>query len=109
MRITEVQLRQLVRKAMITTGAQSTRNFVNEIGNEIQVHVEEGQDTGTNAETGARSQFDAIRIVVTGPTSTSENTLTRQEAEVLLECLHRVLAPQEPSQVNNFSENLSDL
>ena len=94
MKITEAQLRQFVRKAMISTRAQRTQNFVNEIGNEIEVHVEQVQDTGTNAQTGVKSQFNAIRIVVTGPTSTSENTLTRQEAQVLLDCLRQVLVPQ---------------
>lgn len=78
---------------MISTRAQSTQNFVNEIGNEIEIHVDQVQDTGTNAQTGVKSQFDAIRIVVTGPTSTSENTLTLREAQVLLDCPRRVTTP----------------
>jgi hypothetical protein len=70
---------------------RATSRFVNEIGNRIDVLVEETRDSGTTQSTGKKSEFDAIRIVVTGPTSTSENTLTRQEAAELLRCLERVL------------------
>jgi|GEM_PF-4689379 len=71
---------------------RATKKFVNEIGNPISVLVEETRDTGTNAKTKERSSFDAIRIVITGPTSMSENTLTRQEAVELLRCLEQVLS-----------------
>jgi len=71
---------------------RAAKKFVNEIGNPISVLVEETRDTGTNAKTKERSSFDAIRIVITGPTSMSENTLTRQEAVELLRCLERVLS-----------------
>ena len=70
------------------------RSFTNEIGNPIRVEVEETLDTGTNVETGLRYRFPAVRMVVEGTTSTSENILTREEAEVLLECLLRVLRPR---------------
>lgn len=70
---------------------RASKKFVNEIGNPISVLVEETRDTGTNAETKKKSSFDAIRIVITGPTSMSENTLTRQEAVELLGCLKSVL------------------
>ena len=73
---------------------RSARRFTNEIGNPIRLVVEETTDTGTNAETGRRYRFEAVRLVVEGPTSLSENTLTRDEAEVLLDCLLRVLRPE---------------
>jgi len=91
MRITEAEVRRMVREEQARMRA--ARRFTNEIGNPIRVLVEETRDTGTNAETGVRSSFDAVRLVVVGPTSVSENTLTRQEAEVLLDCLRRVLEP----------------
>jgi hypothetical protein len=72
---------------------RASRQFVNEIGNRIRVSVEETKDTGVTESTGKKSEFDAVRIVMTGPTSTSENTVTRQEAQELLACLQRVLAP----------------
>jgi hypothetical protein len=67
-----------------------TSHFRNEIGNQIHIRVEETQDTGTNAKTKKRSTFDAVHIVIEGPTSTSENTLTRQEAAELLRCLQQI-------------------
>jgi hypothetical protein len=70
---------------------RASRRFVNEIGNRISVIVEETTDTGTTESTGKKAKFDAVRLVVTGPTSTSENTLTRQEAIELMSCLERVL------------------
>ena len=70
---------------------RASRRFVNEIGNRISVLVEETKDTGTTESTGKKAEFDAVRIVVTGPTSTSENTLTRREAVELMRCLGRVL------------------
>ena len=94
MRRTVEQLRQLVREAVNSRGHRVTRRFTNEIGNPIRVVVVETRDTGTNAKTGTVSSFDAVKLVVIGPTSTSENTLTRREARVLLDCLQRVLEPQ---------------
>ena len=66
-----------------------TKRFTNEIGNPIGISVEATKDTGTNAKTQKRSTFDAVKITIEGPTSTSENTLTRQEAAELLSCLSR--------------------
>lgn len=66
-----------------------TRRFTNEIGNPISILIEETEDTGKNHRTGKESTFPAVRIVVTGPTSMSENTLTQQEATELLACLAR--------------------
>jgi hypothetical protein len=70
-------------------GSRVTKRFTNEIGNPISISVTATKDTGTNAKTKKRSTFDAVKIVITGPTSTSENTLTRQEAAELLSCLSK--------------------
>lgn len=67
------------------------RRFLNEIGNTIRIVVEETEDSGTNAVTGQRYRFQALRLAMEGPTSLSENTITRKEAEVLLDCLLQVL------------------
>ena len=69
------------------------RQFVNEIGNPIRITVMKTHDRGTNHETGRHYGFPAVRIVVEGPTSVSENTLTHGEAEKLLDCLLKVLRP----------------
>lgn len=87
------QLRRLVREAAAPRRDRAAARFTNEIGNPIRIVVEATRDTGTNARTGKSSSFDAVKLVVIGPTSTSENTLTRQEAETLLDCLRRVLEP----------------
>lgn len=95
MRNTVEQLRRLVREAVTSRRRRVARRFTNEIGNSIRVVVEETRDTGTNAQTGEKSSFDAVKLVVIGPTSTSENTLTLREARVLLDCLQRVLEPED--------------
>jgi len=95
MRNTVEQLRRLVREAVTSRRRRVARRFTNEIGNPIRVVVEETRDTGTNAQTGKTSSFDALKLVVIGPTSTSENTLTLREARVLLDCLQRVLEPED--------------
>jgi hypothetical protein len=67
------------------------KRFTNEIGNPISIRVEETTDTGVTASTGKKSsKFDAIKIVIEGPTSISENTITRQEAAELLACLKQL-------------------
>lgn len=68
----------------------ATSQFTNEIGNPIRIRVEETKDAGTNAKTQKRSTFDAVKIVIEGPTSISENTLTRQEAFEMLRCLQQM-------------------
>jgi hypothetical protein len=93
MRDTVEQFRRLVREAITSRRRRVARRFTNEIGNPIRVVVEETRDTGTNSQTGKKSSFDAVKLVVIGPTSTSENTLTLREARVLLDCLQRVLTP----------------
>ena len=95
MRNTVEQLRRLVREAVTSRRRRVVRRFTNEIGNTIRVVVAETRDTGTNAKTGKASSFDALKLVVIGPTSTSENTLTLREARVLLDCLQQVLEPED--------------
>jgi hypothetical protein len=91
--MTHSHLRALIREAAALRHRRVTRRFRNEIGNSITVAVEETEDTGTRADSGEDATFDAVRIVIEGPTSVSENTITRKEAEVLLSSLLRVLRP----------------
>jgi hypothetical protein len=67
-----------------------TSHFRNELGNPIHISVKETQDKGTNAKTQKAFVFDAVKIVIKGPTSVSENTITRQEAAELLRCLRQI-------------------
>ncbi len=57
------------------------RKFINELGNEITVNVSEKpiNDVG------------GVLIYMEGPTSVTENHITRAEAEILLEELKEVL------------------
>lgn len=59
----------------------------------MAVTVAETEDTGTRADSGEDATRDAVRIVIEGPTSVSENTITRKAAEVLLSSLLRALRP----------------
>jgi hypothetical protein len=81
----------VLEKAASSKSNYSEKKFKNEIGNSIRVLVKKTKDNGTNFKTKEKSSFDAIKIVITGPTSTSENIITIKEAEVLLDCLHKVL------------------
>ena len=90
MLIPKSRLLQVIRESVKLRKRAGLR-FTNEIGNKIRIIVEQTRDTGTSESTGEEHVFDAIKIVVVGPTSTSENTLTRREAEVLYDCLRRVL------------------
>lgn len=56
---------------------RSETSFTNELGNEISISVEVTEDSAT--------------IVIAGPTSVCENTLTRLEAAVLLDQLRQAL------------------
>lgn len=67
-----------------------TSDFKNELGNPIHISVKETQDEGQNAKTKKPFVFDAVKIVIRGPTSISENTITRQEAAELLRCLRQI-------------------
>jgi hypothetical protein len=90
MLITKSRLLQVIRES-VKSRRRAGHRFTNEIGNTIRIIVEQTRDTGTSASDGESHVFDAIKIVVIGPTSTSENTLTRREARVLHDCLGRVL------------------
>ncbi len=59
------------------------RTITNELGNAIKVRVAEG----------AIGLAPAVRIVLEGPSSTSETWITRQEARTLLELLSGALGP----------------
>ena len=59
--------------------------FTNELGNEIAIGVKSVVD-----ETEEYS-FDAVNIIIEGPSSTSENTITYQEAVSLSETLKNFL------------------
>ena len=63
------------------------KEFKNELGNEIIITIEDTRDTGKRANSDDVEEFDAIKITMEGPTSTSENTITKIEAQEL----HKVL------------------
>ena len=57
--------------------------FKNELGNDIAI--------GIKLDKNEEDSFDSINITIEGPTSTSENIITRKEAEVLLDLLSKFL------------------
>ena len=57
---------------------ESFKVFVNEIGNLITITVQ-------------RQEKGEVRIIISGPTSTTENTVTEREARVLMQQLSSVL------------------
>lgn len=66
--------------------------FTNELGNPISVQVSDKPIDGVRAADGkAMKHMPGVLIVLEGPTSTSENHITRLEAEKLFEELKRVL------------------
>lgn len=66
-------------------------NFTNEIGNDIKIKIKNKKDTGTNYKTKKKIKFTGVSICIQGPTSISENIITRDEAEKLYECLKQFL------------------
>jgi hypothetical protein len=64
--------------------------FKNELGNHITIEIKNVKDTGTNSK-GDKEEFDAIEIVMEGPTSTSTNTITHKEAMELYKALGEFL------------------
>lgn len=64
--------------------------FTNELGNDITIDVKSIKDTGTNSK-GEKEEFDAIEIIMEGPTSTSTNTITHKEAMELYKALKEFL------------------
>ena len=68
-------------------------NFVNELGNKITIKVKNKKDTGTNYKTGKEHKFTGVSISIIGPTSETENVVTREEAIHLLNALQEHLFP----------------
>jgi len=66
-------------------------NFTNEIGNLIKIKIKNKKDTGTNYKTKEKKNFTGVSICIQGPTSQSENIITKQEAEELYKCLQKFL------------------
>jgi hypothetical protein len=66
-------------------------NFINENGNPIKIKIKNKKDTGRNYKTNEKFTFTAVSILIQGPTSESENIVTRQEAEEMYECLRKFL------------------
>jgi hypothetical protein len=66
-------------------------NFINEIGNHIKIKIKNIKDTGTNYKTKEKFVFTGVNILIQGPTSESENTITKQEAEELYSALKKFL------------------
>jgi hypothetical protein len=64
--------------------------FKNELGNDITIEIKNVKDAGTNSQ-GKKEEFDAIEIMMEGPTSTSTNTITHMEAVELYKALGEFL------------------
>lgn len=58
-------------------------NFINELGNKIKIKIKYQKDTGTNYKSKEKIHFTGVNISIFGPTSLTENTITRKEAEEL--------------------------
>jgi len=66
-------------------------NFINELGNKIKIKIKNKKDTGINHKTKEKFTFTGISINIQGPTSESENVITKQEAEELYYSLKQFL------------------
>jgi hypothetical protein len=66
--------------------ATYSRQFINELGNTIQVLVSDEMRHG----------IKGIRIYIAGPDSETENFVTPKEAVELLEGLSKILKPKRP-------------
>lgn len=69
------------------------RNFINEIGNEIDISVDLIEDENFSPENPDMMPaiFPSVMVKISGPNSSSENMLTKVEAEKLCECLSEAL------------------
>ncbi len=65
-------------------------SFKNELGNHITIEIKSVKDTGTNSK-GEKEEFDAVEVMIEGPSSTSTNTITQQEALELYKALEKFL------------------
>ena len=68
------------------------RVFKNELGNKIIIRIKNKKDTGTNFKTQEEFKFTGVSISIEGPTSISENVITKQEAEELYIALEKFLS-----------------
>ncbi len=66
-------------------------NFINEIDNPIKIKIKNKKDTGTNYKTKKKFTFTGVSILIQGPTSESENIVTKKEAEELYNALKQFL------------------
>lgn len=69
------------------------RNFINEVGNEIDISVDLIEDENFSPEHPDMMPaiFPSVMVKISGPNSSSENMLTKVEAEKLCECLSEAL------------------
>jgi hypothetical protein len=65
--------------------------FINEIGNKITIKIKEQKSVGSNRKTGKEIKFNGVSILIRGPTSESENVITKEEAKQLMDCLKQFL------------------
>jgi hypothetical protein len=68
-----------------------TTNFINEIGNKIKIKIKKKKDTGINYKTKEKINFNGVSLSIIGPTSETENIITRIEAEKLYLALKKFL------------------
>lgn len=66
-------------------------NFINELGNKIKIKIKNKRDTGMNCKTKEKITFNGVSLSIIGPSSVSENIITRQEAEELYFTLKQFL------------------
>jgi hypothetical protein len=69
------------------------RSFTNEIGNEIDISVDliENKESSPRDPDMMPAVFPSVMVRISGPNSSSENMLTKVEAEKLCECLSEAL------------------
>jgi len=65
--------------------------FKNELENKITIRIKNQRDTGTNFKTKEKFKFTGVSISIEGPTSVSENVITKKEAEELYMALDKFL------------------
>ena len=69
----------------------ASATFTNELGNRIRVCVKSARSSAVEYKTGKSVKFTGVGIAITGPTSMSENIVTRREAEELFYMLKKFL------------------
>ena len=65
--------------------------FINEVGNKILIKIKKCKDTAKNYKTKEKFRFDAVNILIRGPTSEHENIITLDEAKKLKKLLTEFL------------------